>query len=1004
MTTPYTLNASGPAYQNTVGYEHFGTNYLFTKEDDPANPDLDYNGIRADLNEGNGTSIRYPGGTMTEKFLNPADITGHFSSGLINSAGGELVSTLSFLEQAANEGWSVTFVLPTKRYLDVDPQTVQDEIKAYVSKILTEAARLGVTVDGFELGNEWYMYTKGLNVLTATEYGEIAGNLALATKAGIAAANGILLSDSDPNTNPQPVAPYIAIQTTKEHVTFSHGTSGTGDRAGDIDENNDETIERVWKDHYKDLIAIHNALDSVTDAEGNIAADAIDAVVGHAYVQTKPHSEPGATDSFNDYATWDPDFKDQGVFEQMEYWEYLLGTDLTKVVSEWNTHIYRDGPEGARDEPEQDEFWGIRQVDPILTLFGVMVAEGVDQANFWTVQSNIWNDMILPTGEGISQAGGASRRAASQDILDLMSDNLIRTHVLDMNGKVSSLGNYDRTDNDRNNKYSGLADWVGDTEVRVHGYQSSEKSVFYFSSRSDGVEDIDISLGGFGDSSSRIEVTHMWVKGHDLENISAEAAKSHTTYITTETYTYTEFQALSELTFKPYETISIEVIYNPSNVAGETEIGHDGEDLQFGTSGNDTLSGLGGTDRLYGRSGNDELYGGDGRDYLEGGDGNDTITGGDGADKAYGSWGDDSLVGGDGNDSLYGGDGNDRVFGDEGHDLLDGWSGDDYISGGVGSDTITGGNGHDGLSGGEDNDVIYGNAGHDTLWGSYGEDLLIGGAGRDHLAGGLGVDTASYFGGSAVTANLLNHTENTGNASGDTYNSIENLKGSAFADHLTGDNASNMLWGEEGNDTVIAGDGADTVYGSWGDDSLVGGNGNDSLFGGADDDRVFGNEGNDSLDGWSGDDYISGGYGNDTITGGDGADKAYGSWGDDSLVGGDGNDSLYGGAGNDRVFGSEGHDSLDGWSGDDYLNGGIGDDVLSGGAGSDTFVFTSGDGTDTITDFDITEDTLIVMGQTIDLAGDPNDLPTGFTLTDIGDDLTLTYGGGDEIVLNGLGI
>jgi Ca2+-binding RTX toxin-like protein len=50
-----------------------------------------------------------------------------------------------------------------------------------------------------------------------------------------------------------------------------------------------------------------------------------------------------------------------------------------------------------------------------------------------------------------------------------------------------------------------------------------------------------------------------------------------------------------------------------------------------------------------------------------------------------------------------------------------------------------------------------------------------------------------------------------------------------------------------------------------------------------------------------------------------------------------------GGIGNDRLFGGKG---------DDDLGGGLGKDFMTGGAGHDTFDFNTGDGKDTITDFD----------------------------------------------------
>jgi Ca2+-binding RTX toxin-like protein len=47
-----------------------------------------------------------------------------------------------------------------------------------------------------------------------------------------------------------------------------------------------------------------------------------------------------------------------------------------------------------------------------------------------------------------------------------------------------------------------------------------------------------------------------------------------------------------------------------------------------------------------------------------------------------------------------------------------------------------------------------------------------------------------------------------------------------------------------------------------------------------------------------------------------------------------------------------------GSSGNDVLSGGPGNDFLTSGAGKDTFVFSGNYGKDTITDFDVTNDTI----------------------------------------------
>ncbi len=87
----------------------------------------------------------------------------------------------------------------------------------------------------------------------------------------------------------------------------------------------------------------------------------------------------------------------------------------------------------------------------------------------------------------------------------------------------------------------------------------------------------------------------------------------------------------------------------------------------------------------------------------------------------------------------------------------------------------------------------------------------------------------------------------------------------------------------------------------------------------------------------------TGNNGNNVITGNSGANLLSGLDGNDSLNGGNGNDTLLGG------------------NGDDTLIGGTGNDSLTGGSGRDFFRYNSRtEGIDTITDFNVLDDTILV--------------------------------------------
>jgi Ca2+-binding RTX toxin-like protein len=239
----------------------------------------------------------------------------------------------------------------------------------------------------------------------------------------------------------------------------------------------------------------------------------------------------------------------------------------------------------------------------------------------------------------------------------------------------------------------------------------------------------------------------------------------------------------------------------------ETLLGSAFDDRLTGDAGNNTLVGNGGNDSLSGGAGNDVLDGGNGDDTLAGGAGADDLIGGAGFDVAtYHSAGSGIVAslaaGGTGGDAA--GDTFSRI------EALSGSAHNDQLSGDMGSNLLAGNGGADLLDGAEGNDSLDGGTGNDTL---------TGGAGADVLKGGEGLDVADYStAGSGLHVSLATPSSNTGDAAGDTFQSIENLNGSLYDDLLTGDGSANDLWGNAGNDTLDGAGGNDTLWGDRGSD------------------------------------------------------------------------------------------------------------------------------------------------------------------------------------------
>ena len=107
---------------------------------------------------------------------------------------------------------------------------------------------------------------------------------------------------------------------------------------------------------------------------------------------------------------------------------------------------------------------------------------------------------------------------------------------------------------------------------------------------------------------------------------------------------------------------------------------------------------------------------------------------------------------------------------------------------------------------------LIGSSFNDTLIGDSNKNFLRGGLGADVLNGGAGFDFADYFTATAgLTVSLADPTANTGEAAGDTYTSIEGLRGSDFNDTLIGDANNNDLRGGPGADKLNGGDGSDSA-------------------------------------------------------------------------------------------------------------------------------------------------------------------------------------------------
>ena len=398
--------------------------------------------------------------------------------------------------------------------------------------------------------------------------------------------------------------------------------------------------------------------------------------------------------------------------------------------------------------------------------------------------------------------------------------------------------------------------------------------------------------------------------------------------------------------------------------------------------------------------------------------GPDTIFAGAGADFVRTATLGGSLIFGQAdNDTLISVGPNDTIFGGADEDSIRSQRSPALLYGDAGSDTIVA-EARATMFGGLGDDFLQGTVEANLMFGNEGSDTMLGGAQRrDSLYGGKGNDSLGFF------------------IAGGGNNLGLPLSGVGFS----GNEGSNFLRGDLGDDLVVGINQRDSLFGGRGNDTLRGAGSSSYLDGGLDNDTLFvsnvtqsspfapttvitvgiekttllGGVGNDSLFGSIGNfgegrNLLNGEDGNDTIRVFATLDTAKGGLGDDFIVSVSlpnvfsplgGSSNFPGFAGRNLLDGEEGNDTIVAAFFTDTMIGGGGNDSLSG-----TFGLASGgDGNDiingTTASFTGTGTALVTLD-----GGLGNDLLIGYT-NPTGSTFTVTNlmngGAGDDRIIFG---
>jgi Ca2+-binding RTX toxin-like protein len=846
----------------------FGANFLFSRDGawQPGEVSRAYQGFARETGL---STLRYPGGTMSEESF---DMANPNSMGDTSEGKKGLVPLSNFLEYAASIGATATIVIPTYRLfsdqfdnngLRIIDQGAEAKVREFIQFALKEASDAGTKIEGFELGNEWWVNNTEIFGfrMTPIEYGRIANFLAKILQEEIDEYNS---SAADWNE----MDPDIVIQVGPggDAEWYSRAELGMSERSAD-----------------NEISATEVIFLQITDIASR---SAIDGILTHRYLKGTDEAISGW--AYNPFSRW----------ENLAQAAVGFKDDFRKYVTEWNV--------SARNETEI----GLKQFDSMVLLAREMMTAGVTTANVWAVQQNNQTKLIYNTGTKDAPYGGLTFGGTA---FDMMATQLPGLRVIENSGALAGLqcimfGSDSRlvyfltnkTGFSRNDYITKSTVPTGTTHVSVY----------------------EVTIGSEGRPTVTVRTYSMLELPSSLplslsvdENVMVVFAKGGSG-VSIEGYDLAD----SLIGTAQSDSITGGLLSDTISGSGgsDTILGESGSDLLFGGDGNDILVGGIDSDLMYGGSGEDFIFGGLGADTIFGGTGNDTLSLEsvlqnilfDLEDTApilllsiglvVGEF--ENLIAGDGHDAIFGSNLGNEIIGMGGDDDIDGRGGDDTLGGDRGNDVVAGGTGSDRISGGTGDDLLRGDEGDDLLVGGDGDDLLFGGSGGDVLEGNNGDDVVNGDDGfDLLMAGSGNDT----------------VLGGCGDDRTFGGAGNDLLYCEEGDDYGNGGEGDDLIFGGLGADSLAGSDGDDILLSGAplnvpawlargiynvetryaSLDAILDEVRGHSLS--TDREYVSGGVGNDILFGGAGSDKLFGDAGDDWIFSFGGQDTLAGGFGED---------------------------------------------------------------------------------------------------------
>lgn len=276
-----------------------------------------------------------------------------------------------------------------------------------------------------------------------------------------------------------------------------------------------------------DFVARNNAANEmIIDALSDEARDAIDGVVEHYYFK-KSHLEFTGASSEKSYINRD-----------LAVWEEAFDKDLEFHVTEWNIKTTTTSQQG------------MVAGSTFIEQFENMIELGADAAHVWAIDHHTKTTLTLDTDEGVRlDEAGRVTNSIQGALFDMMADTLVGKELL----------------------FSEFENSTGSIEINSYG--DAEELVFYVSSRSFEVQDVQLDLSAFAATGASVTAVQVVMDAESSNGLQWEnGIAADSVLVDGEAYFYNEHDVdvnLIDLTFdsvadidlvlKPFEVVQITV-------------------------------------------------------------------------------------------------------------------------------------------------------------------------------------------------------------------------------------------------------------------------------------------------------------------------------------------------------------------------------------------------------------------------------------------------------------